>query len=119
MWPFNRPFGRDHRLRGERLLDRFHRRLFGLPFLFSKGELSQRLIRDLRGKRLLEIGCRSGVWSTDFALRGARVTGLDLHAECLGEHARALRSLPPPHTCSFYRVMPCTSPFARSPTMSS
>jgi SAM-dependent methyltransferase len=96
MWPFNRPFGRNHRLRNERFFDRIHRRLFGLPFLFSKGELSQRLIRDLHGKRLLEIGCRSGIWSTDFALRGAQVTGVDLFAEHLGEHARSLAIESPP-----------------------
>lgn len=38
----------------------------------------ERLIGDVAGARLLDLGCGSGTYSVPFARRGAQVTGLDL-----------------------------------------
>ena len=55
----------------------------------SPNEDELKLLGDLDGREVLEIGCGGGQCSVAFALRGARVTGLDLCVEQL-DFARAL-----------------------------
>jgi 2-polyprenyl-3-methyl-5-hydroxy-6-metoxy-1,4-benzoquinol methylase len=55
----------------------------------SPNEDDLKLLGDLAGKRVLELGCGGGQCSVAFALRGARVTGLDF-AEGQLAFARAL-----------------------------
>jgi 2-polyprenyl-3-methyl-5-hydroxy-6-metoxy-1,4-benzoquinol methylase len=55
----------------ERYARRPHAHLFGKEFMFS-------LAGDLRGKRVLEVGCGEGVAACQLAYCGARVTGIDL-----------------------------------------
>jgi SAM-dependent methyltransferase len=50
-------------------------------------ESELRLLPDVRGRDVLEVGCGAGQWSVWLASRGARVTGLDLSTRQL-EHAR-------------------------------
>jgi SAM-dependent methyltransferase len=45
------------------------------------------LCGDVRGKRLLDVGCGNGYFSREMAHRGARVTGIDLSARMI-EHAK-------------------------------
>lgn len=55
----------------------------------SPNEDELRLLGDLAGKQVLELGCGGGQCSVAFALRGARVTGIDF-AEGQLAFARAL-----------------------------
>jgi SAM-dependent methyltransferase len=55
----------------------------------SPNEDELNLLGDLKGRDVLEIGCGGAQCSVAFALRGARVTGLDLSAEQL-KFAQAL-----------------------------
>ncbi len=55
----------------------------------SPNEDELNLLGDLKGRDVLEIGCGGAQCSVAFALRGARVTGLDLSAEQLN-FAKAL-----------------------------
>jgi SAM-dependent methyltransferase len=55
------------------------------PFVFydtAEHDLVLRLLGgpDLAGRRLLELGCGSGTWTSELARLGARVTALDLDA---------------------------------------
>jgi SAM-dependent methyltransferase len=50
-------------------------------------ESELRLLPELRGRDVLELGCGAGQWSVWLAGRGARVTGLDLSTNQLA-HAR-------------------------------
>ena len=47
-----------------------------------------RRIGDLSGRRVLDLGCGRGRWAQEFALRGARVTGVDWSEQAL-EQARS------------------------------
>jgi SAM-dependent methyltransferase len=49
-----------------------------------------RVLGDVRGKDVLELGCGGGQWSAALARRGARPVGLDLSERQL-EHARRLQ----------------------------
>ena len=54
-----------------------------------------RLAGPLEGKRVLEIGCGGGLFSTYFALRGAQVTGIDVSEAALSvARRRAALSVP-------------------------
>jgi ubiquinone/menaquinone biosynthesis C-methylase UbiE len=55
----------------------------------SPNEDELKLLGDVAGKRVLELGCGGGQCSVAFALRGARVTGIDFAARQLA-FARAL-----------------------------
>ncbi len=61
-------------------LDRYRRnrhwRIFPKEFAF-------RVLGDLRGRRVLDLGCGSGELSTQLAAMGARVTGVDLSPELI------------------------------------
>jgi SAM-dependent methyltransferase len=50
-------------------------------------EADLRLLPDVAGKHVLELGCGAGQWSVWLAGRGARVTGIDISGRQL-EHAR-------------------------------
>lgn len=54
----------------------------------SHGEFKRRLISDMPGRRLLEIGCGTGSTSLELARHGGRVTGIDL-SDVAVEAARA------------------------------
>jgi ubiquinone/menaquinone biosynthesis C-methylase UbiE len=43
---------------------------------------------DVRGMRLLDVGCGSGYFAREMATRGARVTGVDISARMIGHAAR-------------------------------
>ena len=49
---------------------------------------------DVRGLRLLDVGCGNGYFAREMALRGARVTGLDISPRMI-EHARRHESAAP------------------------
>ncbi|MBB4825786.1 ubiquinone/menaquinone biosynthesis C-methylase UbiE [Sporosarcina luteola] len=56
-------------------------------------DLAQEAMGPLQGKRLLDIGCGTGLLSVKFAKKGAHVTGIDLSADMLAvasERAKAL-----------------------------
>lgn len=59
------------------------------PFLPSEAELH--LLGDVRGQRILELGCGGGQCSIAFALQGARATGIDLSDQQI-DFARDLAS---------------------------
>jgi SAM-dependent methyltransferase len=52
-------------------------------------ESELRLLPEVRGRDVLELGCGAGQWSVWLAGQGARVTGLDLSAAQLGHARRA------------------------------
>ena len=54
-------------------------------------EAELRVLPDVRGADVLELGCGGGQWSLWLASRGARVTGLDLSAAQLGHAAAVAR----------------------------
>src|SRR5512132_390308 len=49
---------------------------------------------DVRGLRLLDVGCGSGYFAREMAKLGARVTGIDISPRMI-EHARQLESESP------------------------
>ena len=55
------------------------------PNRYREDELN--VLGDVRGKRILEVGCGAAQFGIELAKRGARVTGMDLSAEQL-RHAR-------------------------------
>src|SRR2546430_14419895 len=44
----------------------------------------ERIVGDLRNKRILDIGCGGGILSEAMALKGAHVIGIDLSEKALG-----------------------------------
>jgi len=56
---------------------------------FSPGESELRLLGDVKGKKILEIGCGGGQCSIAFAKQGAKCTGVDISKEQL-EYAEEL-----------------------------
>ncbi|QTD41639.1 class I SAM-dependent methyltransferase [Sporosarcina sp. Te-1] len=56
-------------------------------------EMAEDAIGSLYGKRLLDIGCGTGLLSVKFAKKGARVTGVDLSADMLAIAAERAKSL--------------------------
>ena len=68
---FDRIYDADHRsLRG--LVDRWRRRS-----MLERFRLTVEACGDVRGKRVLDIGCGSGRYSVELARRGAEVIGVD------------------------------------------
>jgi len=59
------------------------------PHLFSK-EMMFALAGDLKGKRVLEVGCGDGVTSVELAYCGAQVSGIDI-SPCSIDVARKRR----------------------------
>ena len=57
--------------------------------MFSVPEEELRVLGDVEGRDILELGCGAAQWSIKLAQRGANVTGLDLSPRQL-EHARRL-----------------------------
>jgi SAM-dependent methyltransferase len=55
-------------------------------------EAELRVLPDVRGRDVLELGCGGGQWSLWLAQRGARVVGLDLSAAQLGHASAAARA---------------------------
>jgi ubiquinone/menaquinone biosynthesis C-methylase UbiE len=58
------------------------------------GPVQVELCGDVRGLRLLDVGCGSGYFARQMAERGARVTGADLSPRMV-EHARRLEAAAP------------------------
>jgi len=48
---------------------------------------------DVKGKKLLDIGCGLGVWSIYFANKGAEVTGADISKEMLEKSSKHIKKL--------------------------
>jgi 2-polyprenyl-3-methyl-5-hydroxy-6-metoxy-1,4-benzoquinol methylase len=62
----------------ERLVNVVFRRGLGRRFETTVG-----ILGDVAGKRILDVGCGSGVYAIHFAKRGAEVTGIDFSAPML------------------------------------
>jgi SAM-dependent methyltransferase len=57
-------------------------------------EAQLRILGDVRGRDVLELGCGAGQWSIALAAQGGHVTGLDLSERQLGHARRSDSSLP-------------------------
>ena len=60
-------------------------------------ETKLRVLGDLRGRTVLELGCGAAQWSIALAAAGVRVTGLDLSQRQLGHARRRDNALPLVH----------------------
>ncbi len=72
---WNRAWGLKQRIDEVKLID--------LLMHQSAVEFTYRIIGNLQGKKLLEIGCGSGVQTIDFVKKGAVVTAIDISEESL------------------------------------
>ncbi len=52
-------------------------------FLYSRRKKVLQLVGNLKGKKVLDIGCGSGIFMIDFAKRGANVVGIDYSQKML------------------------------------
>src|SRR5260370_15206817 len=68
-------------------------RLWGM---FAIPDAQLRALRDVTGKRVLELGCGAGQWSRALAAEGAVVVGFDLSEAQLAAAAQAMGSTPYP-----------------------
>ena len=64
-------------------------------------ELAVELCGDVRGKRVLDIGCGSGRYAVEFARRGAQVVGIDFASAMLEVAAKAAATAGVAGTCRF------------------
>lgn len=83
------PFGylpdfRHNKMLSGKLKDLYFR-ILGYPGLVRRIEarLVFRFLRDLRGKRVLDVGCGSALFAIELAHRGASVVGLDISESAL------------------------------------
>jgi len=51
---------------------------------FLRKPLILKLLKDVKGKRIIEFGCGSGYWTRLFAKKGAKCTGVDSSKEQIG-----------------------------------
>jgi len=77
-------FDRIYEARG---LDRWRRRS-----MFERFRLALELCGDVRGKRILDVGCGSGRYTVELARRGADVVGVDFSQPMLDLAARAAQA---------------------------
>ncbi len=64
-------------------------------------ELAVGLCGDVRGKRVLDVGCGSGRYAVEFARRGAQVVGIDFASAMLEVAAKAAAAAGVAGTCRF------------------
>lgn len=90
-------YGENHSLT-QRLVDRFFHRTIKERFdrTFARAG-------DVRGKRVLDVGCGSGRYAVRFAIEGADVTGVDVSDGMLGVAASRARALGVADRCRFVR----------------
>ena len=65
------------------LLSRLAHAVFRKPGLTRRFEVAAQIVGDPRGKRILDLGCGSGVYSVYYAARGADVVGVDFSSRML------------------------------------
>lgn len=71
------------------LRHRLYLRLFGYPFTWAKGELVLKSVSPAGGGRILDLGCRGGLYVAEFAVRGASAVGIDIEQEIVGKEVPA------------------------------
>jgi ubiquinone/menaquinone biosynthesis C-methylase UbiE len=71
------------------LYKRVYCRLFGRPHTWSRGPLVVEHIQPQAGERILEIGCRGGVLSSELAAGGADVIAVDIDSIKIGYEIKA------------------------------
>jgi magnesium-protoporphyrin O-methyltransferase len=65
------------------LVGRMAHRFFRRPGLACRFDATFRLLKDIRGKHILDVGCGSGVYAIEIARRGGSVTGVDVASEMI------------------------------------
>ncbi len=81
MWPFEKPFGANLIQDHFSFRHKAYLKLMGYPFIWSRGELVLRHLQPQDGDHILDIGCGVGLFVSEFAARGAQVTGLDIERQ--------------------------------------
>ncbi|MCX7048537.1 MAG: class I SAM-dependent methyltransferase [Candidatus Sumerlaeota bacterium] len=78
------PFGYKTREPNCSLKRAIYLRLFGQPFSWSKPKRVLNAVHPSHGDVILDVGCRSGAMAAEFAVRGARVIGIDTDRSAIG-----------------------------------
>lgn len=93
-----------------RWFDRWWRRS-----MFERFRVTMELCGDVRGRRVLDVGCGSGRYSIELAKRGAEVVGVDFSQAMLDVAARAAQAEGVASRCRFVRgdirELPLEGPF--------
>ncbi|HDP93891.1 MAG TPA: class I SAM-dependent methyltransferase [Candidatus Aminicenantes bacterium] len=65
------------------LVGKLAHRIFRKPALACRFDATFRLLKDIRDKHILDVGCGSGIYCIEIARRGGRATGVDIAGEMI------------------------------------